>query len=309
MSDELRQGKYNVLENLHRRKLITSPSWVPGATKYLTIMGSVAYGVSSDTSDTDVYGFCIPRKDIIFPHTIGCIPNYDQPPEKFDEYQQVGVLDPSALAGKGRNYDIFIYSIIKYFKLCEDGNPNMIDSLFTPNNCVLINGPVAQLVRDNRRLFLSKRCWQRFKGYAYSQINKMRNNNPTGKRKELIEKYGYDTKFAYHLVRLMSECEQILTEGDIDLQKNREQLKDVRNGNWSMEEVETYFVAKEKYLEEVYLKSELPQNPDHDKIRKLLLECLAMEYGSIGDAIIEPTSAEKTLDEVYRLVEQFRKTR
>lgn len=38
---------------------------------YETIMGSVAYGVNTDTSDFDTVGFCIPNKDIVFPHLRG----------------------------------------------------------------------------------------------------------------------------------------------------------------------------------------------------------------------------------------------
>jgi uncharacterized protein len=40
-----------------------------------------------------------------------------------------------------------------------------------------------------------------------------------GKRREIIDKYGYDEKFAYHVVRLLNEAEQILTENDLDLQE------------------------------------------------------------------------------------------
>ena len=38
------------------------------------------------------------------------------------------------------------------------------------------------------------------------------------KRNEGIKQNQMDTKFAYHIVRLLDECEQILMEGDIDLQ-------------------------------------------------------------------------------------------
>ena len=56
---------------------------------------------------------------------------------------------------------------------------------------------------------------------------------------------GYSTKFMYHVVRLLSECEQILVEGDINLQKNNEQLKSIRRGEWTLEQVEQLFDDKE----------------------------------------------------------------
>jgi hypothetical protein len=37
-------------------------------------MGSVAYCVSSDTSDVDVYGWSIAPKDDLFPHLRGEVP-------------------------------------------------------------------------------------------------------------------------------------------------------------------------------------------------------------------------------------------
>ena len=45
----------------------------------------------------------------------------------------------------------------------------MIDSMFTAENCVLHAGKVARMVRENRKLFLHKGAWHKFKGYAFSR--------------------------------------------------------------------------------------------------------------------------------------------
>ena len=58
----------STLQRLAGRGLIRPPRWLPGNVQYETIMGSVAYGVSSDSSDLDVYGWAIPMKEDIFPH-------------------------------------------------------------------------------------------------------------------------------------------------------------------------------------------------------------------------------------------------
>ena len=50
----------STLQRLADRGLVKPPRWLPGNVMYETIMGSVAYGVSSDTSDVDVYGWAIP---------------------------------------------------------------------------------------------------------------------------------------------------------------------------------------------------------------------------------------------------------
>lgn len=267
---------------------------------YETYMGSMAYGASSESSDLDVYGFCIPPKRIIFPHTVGYIIGFGTQPEKFEQYQQHHISDPDARGGKGVEYDITIYSIIKYFQLCMNNNPNMIDSLFTPNNCVITRTRVWEMIREKRDIFLHRGCWHKFKGYAYSQLSKM-DREPTGKRKELVEKYGYDVKFAYHLVRLLLEVEQILTEGTLDLQRGHRQLIAIRNGLWSEEQVKKFFYDKETQLEKAYHNSDLPWGPREDEIKALLIECLEFHYGSVDDILNLENKYKATLLEIERL--------
>lgn len=260
----------------HKQQLTQVPPFVHGGLQYEVIIGSFAYGVSSDTSDIDIYGFCIPPRSIIFPHETGkYIFGYDKTvPSNFKQWQQHHVQDQDMK----KEYDFTIFNITKYFRLCAGGNPNMIDSLFVPLRCITHATAIGNLVRERRHDFLSKKVWHTYKGYAYSQMHKMRIKNPEGDRKEMVEKYGYDVKFAYHVVRLLNEVEQILLEGDLDLERNREQLKDIRRGRWKMSEIEEYFQDKEKQLEELYLKSELPHDAQYDKIRNLLYECLRQHF-------------------------------
>ena len=126
-----------------------------------------------------------------------------------------------------------------------ENNPNVIDSLFTPVNCVLHSTRVGNLVRENRKLFLHNGAWPKFKGYAYSQLHKLSIKEPQGKRAELVAEHGYDTKFAYHVVRLLPEVEKILIEGDIDLQRNNEQLKAIRRGDWTEDRLRAWCSDKE----------------------------------------------------------------
>ena len=59
-----------LIKDLIKNKLLNKqiPSFIPDITHYLVMMGSVAYRVSN-FSDMDVYGFCIPRRNI-FSHTL-----------------------------------------------------------------------------------------------------------------------------------------------------------------------------------------------------------------------------------------------
>lgn len=280
----MKKVKLSIVDKLYSNNLIKPPPFLIGGVHYETMMGSVAYGCNDlNTSDIDVYGFCIPPKNLVFPHLSGYIEGFGRHPGRFEQFQQHHILDK----GSRKEYDLSVYNIVKYFDLCMSNNPNMIDSMFTPEFCVLHATKIGRMVRNNRQLFLHKGCWHKFKGYAYSQMKKLRvkDPEPEGKRYELIMKYGYDIKFAYHVVRLLNEVEQILSEYDLDLLRNREQLKSIRRGEWSIDEIEKYFYDKERDLETIYTNSKIPQYPDETRIKKLLLECLEEHYGSLHDAI------------------------
>lgn len=292
-----------ILDNLYKQKLIHPPKWLLMNTCYLTTMGSQAYGVSTDDSDLDVYGFCIPPKDIVFPHLAGIIPGFGNQGERFEQWSEHHIRDPN----KTVEYDFLVYSIVKYFQLCMENNPNMIDSLFTPRQCVIHSTPVSEHMRDNRKLFLHKGSWHKFKGYAYAQMAKIRNkvNASNERRAETIAKYGYDLKFAYHIVRLLNEVEQILVEGDLDLQRNREQLKEIRRGEWTLEQVETYFQEKERLLEATYAASKLPHGPDETALKKLLLECMETHYGSLDNAIKKDVNVDSLIRDLQTIIDRY----
>ena len=62
------------LRLLAARGIAKPPRWLPENLHYETIMGSTAYGISTEGSDWDIYGFAIPPRDNIFPHLQGEIP-------------------------------------------------------------------------------------------------------------------------------------------------------------------------------------------------------------------------------------------
>ena len=258
-------------------------------------MGSHAYGMSNEDSDYDIYGFAIPPKDYIFPNNL--IKGFD-PEIEFEQYQQHHIIDED----KDKEYDVTVYNIVNYFKLLMGNNPNIIDSIFTPQNCVVYINQIGNLVRENRKLFLNKKSWFTFKGYAYSQYDKIMNKKPEGKRVALVEKFGYDVKYASHLVRLLNEIEMILVEYDLDLQRNNDQLKAIRRGEWKLEDLEKYFHEKARILEKQYAESKLPDKPDKEKIRELLIQCLEHHYGSLDKFVDKTSIAERKLREIAEIV-------
>lgn len=296
---------FMLLNRMQKLNLVHPPKWLPDNVVMLTVMGSQAYGVSADDSDLDVYGVCIPPKELIFPHLAGEIPGFGRQIQRFESWQEHHVNDPD----KKVEYDFAVFGIVKYFQLCMENNPNMIDSLFVPRNCVLASSQVGEFIRENRREFLHKGAWHKFKGYAYAQMSKIRNkqNASNEKRSQSIEKFGYDIKFAYHCVRLMNEVEQILVEQDLDLQRNREQLKSIRRGEWKLNELEAYFTNKEHALETAYANSQLPHGPDEDKIKAILMRCLEMHYGSLDSAVKLSPPIDNLLNELQTVIDRYKK--
>ena len=179
----------------------------------------------------------------------------------------------------------------------------MIDSLFVRQQSVTHETKIATMIRDNRHIFLHKGAWHRFRGYAYSQLKKVKNKKPEGSRKQMVEEFGYDVKFAYHLIRLLDEVEQILEHGDIDLMRDKERLKGIRRGEFSLEELEQSFYDKEKHLERLYHNSTLPKYPDEEKIKQLLIDCLEEWYGDVGkEAVQQVNEYERAVKEIRKIV-------
>src|SRR5262249_34691816 len=88
----------STLKRLTERGLVKPPRWLPANAQYETIMGSAAYGISSETSDVDVYGWAIPPKEDIFPHLRGEVPGFGRQAKRFEQFQEHHVRDPQALA-------------------------------------------------------------------------------------------------------------------------------------------------------------------------------------------------------------------
>lgn len=178
-----------IIHQLQESGKINPPKWLITNTHFLSVAGSVAYGVSSDSSDVDVFGFAIPKKSEVFPHTAGEIPNFGPPKKRFEQWQQYGVQDVNGLTGEKTKYDFTIFGIVKLFNLAMQNNPNIIDSLFVPDRFIMHSTQVGNLVRLNRKVFLSKRCYERYKGYAYSQLKKVQvsSNAP-----DLMEVLGFE---------------------------------------------------------------------------------------------------------------------
>lgn len=292
------------LVKLTKDRAVSPPSWLPNAVQYETLMGSHAYGINTENSDFDIYGWCMPPKEMLFPHQIGGeIEGFDSQKKRFSQYQQ------HHIKAFNKEYDVTIYSIVRYFALLSDCNPNICDSVFVPNDSVLHITKIGEMVRERRDMFLHKGAHFKFKGYAFSKRNKAftKNPDPNSARYNLVLKHGYDTKFLSHCVRLLLECEQILETGTIDLRKDREHVKAVRNGLVAPEDVNKWFDEKESSLNKLYETSKLQHGPPRQKIKQLLIDCIEEQYGSISNLIsMKSSKADQAVEEIKQVIEKYR---
>ena len=103
---------------------------------------------------------------------------------------------------------------------------------------------------------------------------------------------------------MLDEIEQILTEGDLDMERNVEQLKSIRRGEWKEQEVFDYFTRKERDLETLYTNSKLRYSPDEPKVKELLLNCLEHHYGSLDECVVRQDSLKLALEQIHEVCEQ-----
>ena len=86
------------------------------------------------------------------------------------------------------------------------------------------------------------------------------------------------------------------------MQRNREELKAIRRGEWTLDQVEETYNNRKRQVETAYEKSKLPEKPDVDKIKKLLFDCLEQFYDNVSRA---ERADDGLLDELKALVRKY----
>lgn len=114
------------------------------------IGGSRAYGLHTETSDTDIRGVFVLPKD------------------RFYSLEYVDQVN-------NETNDVTYYELRKFMDLLSKNNPNILELLNVSEECVLYKHPLFDEIRPE--LFLSKLCRNTFVQYAYSQIKKARGLN------------------------------------------------------------------------------------------------------------------------------------
>lgn len=147
------------------------------------LVGSHAYGLSTESSDLDYRGIFIAPKE----YQLGCTTV---------EQKNKGWEAPGIIPELDNGQDVCIYELKKIIELLLNNNPNSLELLYL-DNYLLLNDAGKELI-ENRELFLSKKVKYSYSGYAYSQIKKVESHrkwilSPPDKRPELKD-FGLDEK-------------------------------------------------------------------------------------------------------------------
>ena len=222
--------------------------------------GSIAHNLyippsePCSTDDTDYIGIFINDKD----HYFGM---------KTHDHEEI-------FEGKD---DIVLYELKKFARLLCKSNPNVISFLFN-DKALLKESIVGTMLLDKRDWFLTKEIYSSFKGYAQNQMSKMVKGAYKGymgeKRKKLVQKYGYDIKNASHLIRLLTMCLEVLSEGKMTVWQSghqREYLLAIKKGQWAMEKVEREAKYLFQAIDEAYAVCPLPEKVNTDAVNELLV--------------------------------------
>lgn len=126
---------------------------------------------------------------------------------------------------------------------------------------------------DLERQYLSRQ--REFEQYESWKTHR----NPA--RAALEARYGYDTKHASHLVRLMRMCREILETGEVVVKRpDAEELRAIRGGAWDYERLVAWAAEQDASLDEVARRSPLPHAPDREALDALCVDLVEAHLSS-----------------------------
>jgi hypothetical protein len=148
-------------------------------TLLLTVAGSHAYGMATPESDLDIRGVAVAPLG----YYTGFLHRFQQTSVPGDFYWQrlreiwshqdlVFHLNKWPEAEHAKDFQVM--DIQKFCKLASDGNPNVLEQLFLPYDCIIGMRVAFTRIWRMRDVFLSKKVRHTFAGYAYSQIKRIR---------------------------------------------------------------------------------------------------------------------------------------
>ena len=240
-------------------------------TVLLGLVGSTVHGVTVDSADDrDEMGICIEP------------PEYIAGLRVFEQW--VYRTQPEGGRSGPGDVDRTVYSLRKWCRLALAGNPTVMLLLHVPDDqCTIIEDPGREL-RANKQWFASRRAGRAYLGYMQRQRDRMTGERGQMRvnRPELIERHGYDTKYAGHVLRLGYQGIEFLESGRLTLpmrERERSRVLDVRNGLVSFEEVLVEADDLQRRLELLLGESPLPEHADVAAVNVFLADAYRAWWG------------------------------
>lgn len=182
-----------------------------------------------------------------------------------------GGRDPKSQHG---DLDFTVYSLRKWASLAARGNPTILLLLYLPR--YETQNWAGKTLLDHAELFASKEAGYRFMGYLKAQRERLtgeRGNKHGVHREDLVERYGFDTKFAAHAVRLGYQGIELMQNRRLRLPMWGEALeltRGVREGMFTMQGTLSLIHAIEARLADAVETTFLPEHVNEDEITRLV---------------------------------------
>jgi len=231
------------------------------------LRGSLAHGtyLQGHIDDIDVMGVVMPPLEYVFG-----IQKYEQTEKKVEDI------------------DLLVYDFRKYMVLLMNSNPNVLSLLWLKEEQYFIKTEFGQRLIDNRDMFITKDCYKSFGGYARDQLQRMMHFAQTDKkyhgymgkkRKDLVDKYGFDCKDAAHCIRLLNMGIELLTTGQLNVWRKDNRLYiGIKRGEWKIEEIKKETQRLTELLQEAFIHSKLEDRIDVEQVEKLTFEMMKDYY-------------------------------
>jgi predicted nucleotidyltransferase len=233
------------------------------------LVGSSVHGlVLSGTDDRDEMGICVePCRYVV---GFG----------KFEQWVYRTAAEREGSAGarsRAGDLDLTVYSLHKWARLALQGNPTVLLLLYLPNDALVIRTQVGEQLQQLAPAFASRQAGKRFLGYLEAQRQRLigERGQRDINRPELDELFGYDTKYAMHMLRLGHQGVEFLETGRLTLPMRepiRSHLMDIRRGQINLSDVVAEATQLESRLVSLLDTSPLPIEPDLKTVESFVMD-------------------------------------
>lgn len=193
-------------------------------------VGSTAHGIADGTTeDLDLMAVYLETPEQL----LGLTPHA--------EHYVSRTKPEGARSGPG-DVDFTAYGLRKFLRLATAGNPTVLVVFY--GDRVHRSTPVGEELRRLAPSIVSRRAGRRFLGYLDGQLERMRGGGSQARvpnRPELVERYGYDVKYASHALRLACQGIELIDTGSLTLPMHgeaRDLCRDMRSGRFTKGEAD-----------------------------------------------------------------------